>query len=274
MSRRSLARGFSLVELLVALMASGIVLGIITGFFEFTARMRERMGLHTEAQQGLRALEDMVTQELRQAGACLPQTGNFIALDGADGGTRDRLTLRIGRTDPVTLVCLAQATTAGVNIGGVLFPVADSSGFAPGDWVYITPNGATGSFRRLVAVGPTSVTVDGGVTTFHPAGSGIYGIDQRVYQVDATTFGSPVLTVSIDGGTPQPLVDGVDVFDLSYQTEPCPPCAPVNLPANQAEWRLVRAVTIRSTVRSVATGRDGHTASYSGETSVRPRNLL
>ena len=53
------------------------------------------MSLETETQQGLRALLGLVTQELRQAGACLPQNGQFITLDGFDGGSQDRLTLRI-----------------------------------------------------------------------------------------------------------------------------------------------------------------------------------
>ena len=67
--------GFSLIELLVVLFISGLLMAMMSGTFSASVNTQYRMGLHIETQQGLRALLEMVTQELRQAGACLPEQG-------------------------------------------------------------------------------------------------------------------------------------------------------------------------------------------------------
>lgn len=256
------------------MVASGIMMALIAGFVSASADVRQRMGLHTEAQQGVRALLELITQELRQAGACLPEGGQFIALDGTEGGAIDRLTVRIGRTDPTTLICLIVASTQTANAGESTILVADSTGFANGSWIYITPNGATGDFYTVIATTATSLTLDAPLGVTHPAGSGIYAIDERVYAVDTTSYSSPVLTVAMDGSSAQPLVDGVETFNIQYQLAPCPPCTAVNLPADDSEWRDVRSLMISATIRSEHVDTDGNLAYESGQVHVRPRNLL
>ena len=273
--RRNSRAGFSLIELLVTLFISGVMLTVMTGFFRATVATRHDMGLQTEAQQGLRALFELVTQELRQAGACLPQTGQFITLAGADGGDLDELTLRIGRTDSATLRC-AKAGTTSVVTGGATLPL--------GGWrrslidtalAYVTPTGATGNFYAVVSRTSDSVTIDESVNL--PAGAGVYAIDERIYRAE-TLDGRDVLSVTIDGGEAYPLVEGVKEFNVSYWLEPDDPADPLEEqlipPDNDADWRRVRMLTLASDVEAGKTRRDGNTTHEEGRIDVKPRNLL
>jgi prepilin-type N-terminal cleavage/methylation domain-containing protein len=271
--------GFSLIELLVVLFLSSMMLALMTGFFQANTAVRNHMGLQTETQQGLRALFEMVTQELRQAGACLPPLGQFIALDGTDGGTQDSLTLRIGRTDGNTLVCIKAGTTAEAAEGDATLTVSEGEGnlFANAQIVYVTPNGATGNFYTVTATTSNSVTIDGGLSGNHPEGTGIYAVDERIYAVETLPSGRPALTMSVDGGYPQPLVEGVEEFDVQYLLAPCDAsgCASmVDEPSDDDEWRQVRTVAITATVRSRRENKDGEFLRESGYVHVKPRNLL
>jgi prepilin-type N-terminal cleavage/methylation domain-containing protein len=266
--------GFSLIELLVSLFISSVMLTLMTGFFRATVNVRHDMGLQTEAQQGLRALFEMVTQELRQAGACLPQQGQFIILDGVDSGGVDSLTLRIGRTDE-TLRCIAVSTITTVNSSTLPLTAGDGDLFAGADLVYVTPDGATGDFYRVTAHNSTSITLDRSGN--FPAHSGIYAIDERVYQVE-TIDGRSVLTVSIDGSDSYPIVDGVKKFNVQYYLEsnsdPNALDPAKDLPEDDTEWRRVRKLTITGDVEARNHNQDGTTAHEEGDIDVKPRNLL
>ena len=274
MLSREQAAGFTLVELLVSLFLTGIVLVLMSGVFSGSSHARRQMNLRTEVQQGLRSLAEMVTGELRQAGACLPPVGQFISLEGTDGGDQDGLLLRIGRTHGSTLVCVQAAADAPTRAGGATFQVDSTSGFETGGLVYVTPNGATGDFYTVAGLTDTTLTVDRPVVADHPVGTGIYAVDERVYEIDTASYGRPVLTVSIDGGSAQPFVDGVEAFDVAYVLDPCPPCDTVGLPVDATEWRLVREIAIEAAVRSRTVGDDGEYVHESGEFRVKPRNLL
>jgi hypothetical protein len=258
----------------VALFISGVVMALMSGLFGGSGQARRRTSLQTEAQQGLRALAEMITRELRQAGACLPPLGEFIALDGVEGGTQDSLVLRIGHTDPDTLVCVSAAAAADAAAGSSTFQVADSTGFEIGDLVYVTPNGASGTFYTVSALTPTSITIDSVLAQDHPAGTGIYAVDERVYAIDPSSYEAPTLTLSMDGGAFEPFVDGVEEFDVQFLLAPCPPCDPVDLPQDATEWRNVRELLITATVRSRKPGQDGNFLYASGDFRVKPRNLL
>lgn len=273
--RHSPSGGFSLIELLVSMFIASLMLTMMTGFFRNTVATRDNMNLQTETQQGLRALFEMVSQELRQAGACLPKTGQFITLAGSDGGDQDSLTLRIGQTNPDTLVCIKAGTSAEA-LGSATLPLTDGDGdlFDGVTLVYVTPDGATGDFYQVVATSSNSITLD--ETGDFPAGTGVYAIDERSYAVD-TSGESPMLTVAIDGGSAYPLVNGVEKFSVQYLLGPCDGSGctdTVDEPANADEWELVQEIVLSATVRSSKEDREGEHLSESGDITIKPRNLL
>jgi prepilin-type N-terminal cleavage/methylation domain-containing protein len=268
--------GYSLVELLVSLLIAGVMMTATTGFFSMNVATRHNMGVQTEAQQGLRALLEMVTQELRQAGACLPTQGPFVALGGIDDTTRDSLTVRIGQVNRTTLTCVRGALSVAAAAGAATLQLNPGEGslFSDDSMVYIT-DGGVGEFYPVAGATANTLTLEGGLTRNYVASSGVYGVDERIYEVDASDD-PPVLTVAIDGGDPQPLVNGVEAFDVQYLLGPCDPdCeSTVSLPSNDAEWRLVRELAIDATVRAHEENKDGVFPQESGQITVKPRNLI
>ncbi len=288
--RNRAAAGHTFVELLVAIFISGVVMAMITTLMQTSVATKEQGGLETEAQQGLRSLTSMVTQELRQAGACLLSSGPFIALSGTNNSETDTLTLRIGKVNPTTLLCVI-ATASAAASGATSLQVNDASGFQAGDRIYIL-NSGTGSYNTVTAVntGSNTLTVGTALASALTAGAGIYPIEERTYAI-TTMNGRPVLTLSIDSGTAFPLVEGVEVFDILYYLGPCSlnangtlNCASaVPAPAaGSAQWNLVQAVGIRSAVSAHKTDRQGHTylattdqaGAVNGYVMVKPRNFL
>jgi prepilin-type N-terminal cleavage/methylation domain-containing protein len=269
--------GFSLIELLVTMFISGVMMTLMTGLFRANVAVRHDMDLQTETQLGLRALFDHLSQELRQAGACLPQQGQFIALDGEDGGNLDSVTLRIGRTDEKTLRCIKAGTTASVTKATTL-PLSTGDGdlFEHADLVYVTPNGATGDIYQVLSYTSSSVTLD--TAGDFPAGTGIYAIDERIYQIKPRN-GRQVLYVQMDGdGVWNPLADGVLQFNVQYWLESTTTpgeleSAPQDIPEDDAAWHQVRKLTISAELEA-PNRRDGEVVTESGSIDIKPRNLL
>lgn len=270
------ALGFTLVEVLVSLVVAGMMLTLMTGLFRMTVATRHDMGLKTESQQGMRALLELVTQELRQAGACLPTLGPFVSLTGSNDGVQDSLTIRIGQVNRTTLTCVRGAAAAAVALGATTLPVYSGQGslFDETTLVYIT-DGANGEFAPVSAATDTQITLESGLIRNYPRDSGIYGVDERDYEIEETND-RPILTMAIDGGEPFPLVEGVEKFNVQYLLAPCnPDCAnTVDLPTDSAQWRLVREVLIDATVSTRKSRRDGRVDQESGQITVKPRNFL
>lgn len=279
-SRRKGNAGFTLIELLVTMLIASVIMTAMTGFFRATVEVQNNMSARTEAQQGVRALLEMVTQEVRQAGACLPENGEFIALDAVDGIDLDELTVRIGQTDPETLVCIRAGTTAVASDGSsdLAFVVGDGDLFEYATMVYITPNGTNGEFYTVAGNTSTTISLNEPLDGDHPIGTGVYAVDERVYSVTGDD-----LTLSIDGGIPYPLVDGVLKFDLEYHIAPCLPTGCVGAacctatesePATDSVWQMVREVSIATKVKSQHKNKDGSESVEEGEVNVKPRNLI
>jgi type II secretory pathway pseudopilin PulG len=273
--------GYTLVELLVVLLITSFMMTLLAGFFRTAVAARQNAGAQTEAQQGLRALASVITQELRQAGACLPRTGTFVALGGTDGGLTDTLILRIGMTNPTTGACVrAQITTVGgAAVGASTLSVDSTAGFGGAKRVLVA-SGATGASEvySIINTTATSITISPGLLFAKPQSSRLYPLDERIYQTQ-TWNGRPVLTVQIDGGTAQPLVEGVTEFNVTYRGTPCDAygvCPALAQPTTDATWRAVREVWIAPKIASRKKDRQGQTV-YSTPASpihIKPRNLL
>jgi prepilin-type N-terminal cleavage/methylation domain-containing protein len=265
-------RGYTLVELLVSMLLSAVVMSVAARDFGFSVRARQDLDLLVETQQGLRAAVGAITQELRQAGACLPTTGDFVALDGEDDGTNDRLTVRIGRVRSDNLVCIRTLVTADAVAGTSILTVEDSSGFTSGEWIYVRGTSGSGKSYRVLSVTASTLVVAGALDADYLAGSGVFAIEERTYTIDAS--GSvPILTVAIDGQEAQPLVHGVEKLDVLYLLTPCPPCDPIDEP-NVDEWHQVREIQVSIGVLSSVPNRSGEYVRMESTTNVKPRNLI
>ncbi len=265
--------GQSMIEVLVAMVLSTVALTISARDFGYYVHHRHDMILLAETQQAADSSMTFLTQELRQAGACLPDLGNFIALDGEDNGDQDSLTLRIGIADDYSLQCnrtilkkRALKNTSEMKLESVV-------GFEAGQWLYLIKNTGYGQFLRVSSVEGLWVTVDGTFKRNFGRNSGVYAIEERVYEISQLN-GDSTLTVSIDGEDPQPMVRGIESFDIQYRMAPCPPCEAVDLPSSDTEWRVVREVEIAITAKSDRPGSDGTYLEVENTATVKPRNLI
>lgn len=260
--------------MLVAVLLTGIAMAVFVRDFGFTVQTRRELDLVAETQQALHATHTFVAQELRQAGACLPENGEFISLAAADHGSVDELTLRIGIADRQNLTCLTTVLTGDHEAGANTLAVQDAAGFEIDQWLYVTRTGGQGGTFRVTSVGADWLQIDGALDAEYVAGGGVYAIEERLYAVK-TIGETPVLTVSVDGGAPQPMVAGVEEFDVRYRMAPCPPCVETDQPVSSAEWRSVREVELRVVARSTAPRpRGGGYVRAEATAAVRPRNLL
>ena len=266
-------RGNSLIELLVAMMLSAVAMTIVARDFGFYVHARHEMELYSETQQAADSSMTFLTQELRQAGACLPDLGDFIALDGEDNGDEDVLTLRIGIADEYTLQCnrtiLKKRAVKNTNI----MKVETSDGFEIGQWLYIIKNTGYGNFFKIASIEGKWVTIEGTFNKNFGKNSGVYAVEERTYEI-MELDGISTLTVAIDGDDPQPMVRGVEALDVQYRMAPCPPCDPVDIPSSDDQWRVVREVDITVRAKSSRKGHDGEHLTIENQATIKPRNLI
>lgn len=94
-------RGFTLVELMVAIAVSGIVLAVVSTFFVRSGRIYVEQNVSAALQQEVRAAMEIMGREIRMAGYDPARSGDFEILD-ADA-TKLRFTLDLnedGVNDP------------------------------------------------------------------------------------------------------------------------------------------------------------------------------
>jgi hypothetical protein len=126
----------------------------------------------------------------------------------------------------------------------------------------------------LSGVASGQLNLSSALDQLYVSGSGVYAVEERIYAIDASGS-SPKLTVTVDGGSAQPLVDNVEALTVAYVTTPCPPCNQITAPAQgSSDWTLVREVAVSVTVRSAHVTRSGQYIRLSDTTNVKPRNLI
>jgi len=253
-----------------------IVLTTMTTFFQQHAR---RMRVHTtrvEVQQALRASLDAITRDIRLAGACLPQSGQFIALAGTDGAT-DSITVRSGvvRND---LSCLSTAVTQNVTNGGSVVQVGSVTGFAPQQIVHLRDPNGSGELRTINSVnaGGNSITLTASVGQAYPVGSGVYAIDQRTYSVNRAVT-PPVLRIQVNNGAVQNFAAGIRDLQFVYVTnDNCPPCdmLTMNPALTTAQWWNVNEVLVTVTAETVDPSQAANPFQLTQVSRGKPRNLL
>lgn len=276
-TRRSAASaaGFSTLELLISTAIVAIAIAATLGMFLAGRHTMRDQQLLIETTQAARSSLDVMLRDLRLGGACLPVTGDFIALAGIDSGTTDMVITRTGlnRSD---LSCVRSATPAHTPQVGSTIVVENADGFQAKMRAYIRHPNGTGEFFTVTGVDAANNTLSRGMTFTqdYPVTSGVYAIDQRRFWVD-TSASTPVLNVQVDDGSPSPFAVGIESFDVQYQLRRnCPPCDRVDLPASNNEWTIVEQLFLTITARSEKPGPTGDYFRRTMTVGVKPRNLL
>jgi prepilin-type N-terminal cleavage/methylation domain-containing protein len=274
--RRSVERGFSLLELIVGVGIVGIGLGATVAFASTSVKLLRQNHLRVEVKQALRASSDSIVRDMRLAAACLPQNGAFVALAGVDNGLTDSVTIRTGFSDD-NLSCIATTVATAHAGGAVVIDVDNAQGFGQARLGYLRHLDGDGEFFTIADVDPVanSITRADGASRDFPVGSGVFAVDERTYALDDTDPDAPRLTLDVDREGATPFAVGISELDVHYILErSCPPCDVVDLPADDMEWWLVNQVQLTLKGKTVNPIRAEDVYSETRTVTGKPRNLL
>jgi len=267
----------------MGIMLMGLAVAATSGMFLASKRHMRMESREVETTQAARAAIDMMVRDLRLGGACLPVTGDFISLDGTNNGDEDEIITRTGMTRP-DLSCISSTVNLPDNVviapTDTAIPVQNSQGFSAGMRAYIRHPNGSGEYFDIASV-PSATELSKGTTLSqsYPATSGVYGIDERRFNINwwnSPRGPLPELVLQIGQQTPQSFAVGIEKLGIQYQLRRnCnPTCDVVNLPADNDEWSIVEQVMLSVTARSELPDEAGNYYRRTVAVGVKPRNLL
>jgi hypothetical protein len=252
------ARGFMLIELLIASLLVLIVAGVVFTAVNPLRDVVERSSYAIERLGGVRSAFEVIATEIREAGAnavvghsdielaklfpsivLLQDLNGGVVAAGATAVTISRVPMDAAQ-GRLREAVLSGANLIRLNMTSRCANGAPACGFKPADAaVLLGP--ATSETVTIAAVFPDSVLLTAPLTN-------AFGIDSVLCRLSTTTFGLrevngvPERLVRLtDGGAEQPLLDDVVAFQLAVD-DPLPGAARrVNLrlrvQAHSPEWR-------------------------------------
>ena len=264
-------RGLGSIELLVALVITATGIALTTGLMMAGKSHIREQEKEIETTHAGRSAIDVILRELRLGGACLPETGEFIAIEATDDDDRDRLTTRYGLTT-ADLTCIQTATREITTPSSSSLAVNDVEDFTVGGLVYLRHTDGSGEYFKVAGIDEDNqlLTIDSTPSADYPATSGVYAIDERRFYID-TASGLPRLMLQVGGADAQPFAMGIESLDLTYEladgTE-------TNQPSGNEQWRAVRRVHVELTARSSDAGPSGDHYRRTYDVTIKPRNLI
>ena len=231
--------GFSLVELIIALMVMGLVLVAVFSTFFRSQKVGQTMSTAVNLRQGVRGANQLLERELRMAGSGWGR----IALDRyKPGGTDSVFAVNFGpggaaQCDSISLIggwTAATTLRAGMATPSTSLPVTSTTGFAVNDLVVVT-NGSSAHMFLVTAVQtspgllsnsssssynpPTGATLANWPASGYGAGAQVYRATWVSYKIDSTTFRRSALVRREFGGTPQLVAYDVSGFQVRYRMQ-------------------------------------------------------
>lgn len=263
-----------MIELLVTVGVAGVTMASAVHFLSVNMHQMREHSYRLEAEQAVRSTLDAITRDLRLAGACLPNDGQFVALAGVNAPGGDSITIRTGlvRTN---MSCILSTLSAGVAAGATTLPVISGSGFTGDMLGYVRHPNGSGEIKPISAADGTTVTFEAPMSQAYPLGSGVYSLDERIYALDKTNPALPLLTLTVNRGPAEAFAVGVQDLQVKYVLDRnCPTCDQVNMPVDTAEWRLVNSVLLTEQVETVGGGGPYDQVTVVASSMGKPRNLL
>lgn len=238
-SRRKRSAGFTVIEMLIAMMVGGVVLAaVFTGVFSSRNLMQTDMA-RTNANQNLRDVMDVLSAELRQSGQSLQGVIPAIALtsSGSDAtGWTSRITAWRSPVGEYLIACQALAGTpttivlqstdatiiaayngcTGSGQEAVRTQWSDYLSRHPNARLYVyDPVAKVGEMINVTLASSTAITVTGALTRTYPA-----NVSPRLYLIETRTFGRTgnILMASRDGAVSERMAPNITSFKVEVQT--------------------------------------------------------
>lgn len=219
------ARGFSVIELLIALAIVTLLAGALAGVAEPARAVFDRVPAELDLQQRGRTAIDVLATDLRSAGrnvAAMNALGAFadilpaFALTDPDESGEAFSTLTVTTPAPNGAQGILAADQAGtltaLTLGAMMCPnVIQVCGFTAGTTAIIVDGAGHQDLFEVATTeaGTRTLTPDRALSQAYPAGSAVIEIDQHTFRLAGQADGSLSLIRETAAGATQPLVDGV-----------------------------------------------------------------
>jgi hypothetical protein len=272
-ARRSLRRdgGFTLTNLVFTMGLGGMMITVLSSHLAPPRQISADVEQAAEVEQGVRAAVTILTEEIDAAGACLPTDGPFVAMQAGDREGTDSLTVRVGRRDPITSACVRSVLTSRAARGDRQIEIESNGALRVGDRVLIAGAEDAREVHTITGTaGPSLIDIEPALEGDVPSSATVFALEERHYAIDRTG-GRSVLTVQVNGAKSRSLVDGLTSLDLTYRLADG---TVVSALSGDAEWRLVREISLAVTAESRAPGSDGVLLQRADAATVVPRHLL
>lgn len=283
------------MELLIAFAIGSVVVLAATSGYVLVTRGWVEQQQRLQTQENLRAAVAMLARAVRLAGVCLegaslPADARPLAGTHHDGGT-DAIVVR---TNPRCASGTLTVSYTGGPAGDTTIVLDTVQHFVPGMTAYIVASPASGlpQGERFIVkdVDPSTnrLAVAAGAITgdyLTADNSRVIGLEEETFAVDATEP-VPTLTVTTSALPRTPAVRGIETLRVGYvlsrssdgcveRTGPPEDHCVVALPADPAEWTLVRDVRLTVGARSSQPLRGpGGFFRLTTMTQIKPRNFL
>lgn len=212
--------GFSLIEVMAAIVIMGIAMTAVFSTFLFQQQSYTTQARVAEMQQNIRDTVQAISRDIRMSSYGIPFNVNII-----DNEIASRHLTHVNSTtgpDELYIVYRYDGDAAypsfNVNLsaGASTVALASTAGFAAGDRV-IVYNSTNADLFRVTAVSSTTLTLQGGAVADYSSGATLSRVRYVRYFVDNTTDPShPRQMVDRrNGQPPQPLGD--DIEDIQFQ---------------------------------------------------------
>jgi prepilin-type N-terminal cleavage/methylation domain-containing protein len=219
------SRGFSLIELLIALAIVTLLAGALAGVAAPARAVFDRVPAELDLQQRGRMAIDVISKELRSAGRSVPamnELGSFadivpaFALSDPDESGEVFSTLTVTTPALNGAQGILEADQAGAFTALTLRTtscpnVIEVCGFAAGTTAIITDGAGHHDLFEVAStgVGVRTLTPERALSQAYPAGSVVVEIAQHTFSLARQADGSFSLIRETAAGAIQPVVDGV-----------------------------------------------------------------
>ena len=211
--------GFSLIEVMAAIVILGIAMTAVFSTFLFQQQSYTTQVRVAEMQQNLRDAVETISRDIRMCTYGIPSNVNIV-----DNEITSRYLKPVNSTSgPDGIYVLyrydgdaAYPSFDNVNMaaGATTVALTSTAGFATGDRILVY-NATNADLRQVATAAGTTLTLQAGVGTAY-SGATLARVRYVRYYVDNTTDAAhPTMMVDRRNGQSQPLAD--DIEDLQFQ---------------------------------------------------------
>ena len=203
--------GFTLIEMLIAVLLSTILVIIIFEFFDYQQKNYNLQDQLTEMQQNLRVGMDALSRDLRMVGYGVPSVINPSAIVKITSATNNSITYLTNYSD-------VYSQLSGSYTGGTTLSVNSRNGFKGSDVIYITDGSKwaqttiSSSYTSATGAGPITISSALSNPSYVP-GTTVHVVNTIIYTIDTT---DKELTRNKDSTGADPVCNNVDYLQFKY----------------------------------------------------------